>query len=163
MPKALLEVNGERLIERQIRQLREVGINKIYMVVGFMKERFEYLIDEFGVELIVNNEYASKNNLYTLSLADAFLDNAYIIPCDIWCEKKPFHREELYSWYMVGDLVDEESDVRVNRKMELVSIKGSAGNTMIGISYILAEDASKIRRRLRAKGENRWKDSMASF
>ena len=64
MPKGLLEVNGESLIERTIRQLHEAGIREIYIVVGFMKERYEYLIDEYGVELVVNPEYASKNNLH---------------------------------------------------------------------------------------------------
>ena len=38
-PKGLLEVNGEPLIERAIRQLQEVGIREIYVVVGFLKER----------------------------------------------------------------------------------------------------------------------------
>ena len=37
MPKGLLEVNGEPLIERIIKQLHEVGIQEIYVVVGFMK------------------------------------------------------------------------------------------------------------------------------
>ena len=41
LPKALLEVRGERLIERVIRQLHEVGITEISVVVGFMKESFE--------------------------------------------------------------------------------------------------------------------------
>ena len=36
-PKGLLEVHGEPLIERQIRQLHAVGIHEIYIVVGFMK------------------------------------------------------------------------------------------------------------------------------
>ena len=42
MPKGLLEVNGEPLIERIIKQLHEVGIKEIYVVVGFMKEKYEY-------------------------------------------------------------------------------------------------------------------------
>ena len=59
-PKGLLEIKGERLIERTIRQLHEVGITEIYVVVGFMKEQYEYLIDEYGVELIVAPDYVSK-------------------------------------------------------------------------------------------------------
>ena len=58
--KGLLEIKGERLIERTIRQLHEVGITEIYVVVGFMKEQYEYLIDEYGVELIVAPDYVSK-------------------------------------------------------------------------------------------------------
>ena len=38
-PKALIEVNGEPLIERIIKQLHEVGVTDIYIVVGFMKEQ----------------------------------------------------------------------------------------------------------------------------
>lgn len=127
MPKGLLEVNGEPLIERIIKQLHEVGIKEIYVVVGFMKEKYEYLIDEYGVELVVNADYAAKNNLNSVKLVKEHLENAYIIPCDIWCDRNPFHRHELYSWYMVSDLVDNESNVRVNRKMELVTVPESSG------------------------------------
>ena len=148
-PKGLLEVNGEPLIERAIRQLQEVGIREIYVVVGFLKERYEYLIDEFGVELIVNPDYAGKNNLYSLKLALPHLANAYVVPCDIWCRSNPFRKRELYSWYMVNDAVDRESDVRVNRKMELVSVpEKSGGNGMIGICYLTGPDAQTVQVRV---------------
>ena len=145
MPKGLLEVNGEPLIERIIKQLHEVGIQEIYVVVGFMKEKYEYLMDEYGVELVVNPDYASKNNLHSLKLVKEHLENAYIVPCDIWCDRNPFHRHELYSWYMVSDLVENESNVRVNRKMELVTVSENVGgNAMIGISYLTKEDADTV-------------------
>lgn len=154
-PKALLKVNGEVLIERLIRQLHEVDIYKIYIVVGFLKERFEYLIDEYDVELIVNEKYSVKNNLYSLSLALDHISNTYIIPGDVWCDRNPFRRNELYSWYMVSDLVDNESDVRVNRKMELVSVSAEmGGNAMIGISYLVGEEANKVKKRLKILAED---------
>lgn len=149
MPKGLLEVNGEPLIERIIKQLHEVGIQEIYVVVGFMKEKYEYLMDEYGVELVVNPDYASKNNLHSLKLVKEHLENAYIVPCDIWCDRNPFHRHELYSWYMVSDLVENESNVRVNRKMELVTVPENAGgNAMVGISYLIKEDADTVSNRI---------------
>ena len=131
-PKAFLEVGGEPLIERQIRQLHEAGVYEIYVVVGFMKEKFEYLIDEFGVKLVVNRDYASRNNLHSLALVAKHLSDAYIIPCDIWCAKNPFSSHELYSWYMVSDREDPESDVRVNRKRELVAVERAAGGRAAG-------------------------------
>ena len=159
-PKGLLEVNGETLIERTIKQLHEVGIHEIYIVVGFMKEQYEYLIDEYGVELIVNEEYATKNNLHSLNLAREHLSNSYIIPCDIWCDRNPYRQHELYSWYMVSDLVDNESSVRVNRKMELVSVQESAGgNAMIGISYLLEEEAGIVREKMQELCQNRKYDN----
>ncbi|MFR3046092.1 MAG: NTP transferase domain-containing protein [Veillonella parvula] len=60
MPKGLLEIHGEPLIERIICQLHEVGIREIYIVVGFMKEQYEYLIDRYDVNLVFNNEYMKK-------------------------------------------------------------------------------------------------------
>lgn len=148
-PKALLQIKGEILIERLIKQLQEAGINKIYVVVGFLKEQFEYLIDEYGVELIVNPNYISKNNMYSLKYALQYLSNSYILPCDIWCRKNPFKRNELYSWYMVSEVQDKESDVRINRKSELIKIpKSEMGNAMIGISYLLEEEAHFLKRRI---------------
>lgn len=149
IPKALIEVNGEIMIERTIKQLQEVGVRKIYVVVGFMKEQFEYLIDQYGVELIVNTDYAIKNNLHSLALASNYIANTYIVPCDIWCDRNPFNRHELYSWYMVSDYVDDESSVRVNRKMELVSVDHlHGGNQMIGISYLVGKQAEIVQKRL---------------
>ena len=154
-PKGLLEIKGERLIECTIRQLHEVGITEIYVVVGFMKEQYEYLIDEYGVDLIVAPDYASKNNLHSLKTAADHLSNSYIIPCDIWCEKNPYSRNELYSWYMVSDLVDDDSTVRVNRKQELVVQKEQAGgNAMIGICYLLEAEAAIVRERLEELGRD---------
>ena len=154
-PKGLLEIKGERLIECTIRQLHEVGITEIYIVVGFMKEQYEYLIDEYGVDLIVAPDYTSKNNLHSLKTAADHLSNSYIIPCDIWCEKNPYSRNELYSWYMVSDLVDDDSTVRVNRKQELVVQKEQAGgNAMIGICYLLEAEAEIVRERLEELGRD---------
>ena len=160
IPKGLLEVNGESLIERIIKQLHEVGIKEIYIVVGFMKEKYEYLIDEYGVELIVNADYATKNNLHSLYLVKEHLENAYIVPCDIWCDQNPFRQHELYSWYMVSDLVDNDSNVRVNRKMELVTVpESSGGNSMIGISYLIKEDAQIISERIEELCRNQKYDN----
>lgn len=155
MPKGLLEVNGEPLIERIIKQLHEVGIQEIYVIVGFMKEKYEYLMDEYGVELVVNPDYAAKNNLHSLRLVKEHLENAYIVPCDIWCDRNPFHRHELYSWYMVSDLVENESNVRVNRKMELVTVpENVGGNAMIGISYLTKEDSDTVSTRIKELCKN---------
>ena len=61
-PKGLFKVRDEILIERQIMQLKERGINDIYVVVGYMKELFFYLEEKYNVHIIINNEYAIKNN-----------------------------------------------------------------------------------------------------
>ena len=149
IPKGLMEVKGEVLIERMIRHLHEVGITDIQVVVGFMKERYEYLIDEFQVKLVVNSEYQVKNNLHSLSKVKSSLDKTYIIPCDIWSEENPFSDFEPYSWYMVTNEQSIESTVRVNRKRELVMIdETEEGNQMIGLCYVMGEEAKLVQEKL---------------
>lgn len=46
-PKGLFRVKNEILIERQINQLIEAGIKDIYIVVGYMKEKFFYLEQKY--------------------------------------------------------------------------------------------------------------------
>lgn len=65
-PKGLFKVKGEILIERQIEQLREAGINDIYVVVGYMKEKFFYLEQKYGVHLVVNNTFSKNGNVLSL-------------------------------------------------------------------------------------------------
>ena len=149
IPKGLMEVKEEVLIERMIRHLHEVGITDIQVVVGLMKERYEYLIDEFQVKLVVNSEYQVKNNLHSLSKVKSSLDKTYIIPCDIWSEGNPFSDFEPYSWYMVTNEQSIESTVRVNRKRELVMIdETEQGNQMIGLCYVMGEEAKLVQEKL---------------
>lgn len=148
VPKAMVEIYGEPLIERQIKQLHEAGIRDIYVVVGFMKEKFEYLIDEYSVKLIVNREYFTKNNLHSLKLILSGLQNVYIIPADIRCAENPFSEYELYSWYMVTD-EKRKSDVVIYNKRSLRRTKRNQnGNAMIGISYLFGKELEKVKNNL---------------
>ena len=148
-PKALVEIDGEPLIERLIKQLHEVNIYDITIVVGFMKGSFEYLIDEFGVDLVVNSDYIDKNNLASLAAVRNRISNTYIVPGDLWCSSNPFNNYEICSWYMVNEIIDNKSDVRVDRSGNLLKIEADeAGNSMVGISYITVEDAVTLQTRL---------------
>lgn len=145
-PKGLLTVDGEHLIDRLIKQLKEKGINDITVVVGFMKEKYEYLIDTFGVKLVYNKDYSTKNNLHSLNCVVNKISNTYIIPCDIWCVKNPFSDTEFYSWYMLNELIDSNSTVRVTRNQSIENIKKEqSGNKMIGISYISENDSKQLK------------------
>ena len=58
IPKPLVRVNGIRIIDTAIRGLLKNGISEIYIVVGYLKEQFKILEQEFPeVRLIVNPYY----------------------------------------------------------------------------------------------------------
>lgn len=155
IPKGLIEINEEPLIERIIKQLHEVGISNIYVVVGFMKESYEYLIDSYNVELIYNPQYSIRNNLYSLYCAEKYIDKTYIVPCDIWLRNNPFSKFELNSWYMVTDELSEKNDFKVNKKRRLSLASGNeAGNSAIGLSYVDSDDSKCLRDKLSQYSKN---------
>lgn len=98
-PKALIEVKGEVLIERQIRQLREAGISQIIVVVGYMKEQFRYLEEKFGVILVENNDYLTRNNNASIYVVKDYLRNTYICSSDNYFAQNPFEAEVDDSYY----------------------------------------------------------------
>lgn len=98
-PKALVEVKGEVLIERQIRQLKEVGITDITIVVGYKKELFNYLIDKHGVDIVYNPEYRERNNHSSLYYVKEKLGNTYICSADNYFTENVFEAEVTHSYY----------------------------------------------------------------
>ncbi len=98
-PKALIEVKGEVLIERQIRQLREAGIEQIVLVVGYKKEQFAYLAEKYGVILIENSDYLTRNNNASIWAAREYIRNTYICSSDNYFSENPFEAEVDDAYY----------------------------------------------------------------
>ena len=99
MPKALIEVRGEVLIERQIRQLKDAGINEIVVVTGYKAEKFEYLREKFGVVLVENKDFLTRNNNASIYVSRGYLKNSYICSSDNYFLENPFESEVDESYY----------------------------------------------------------------
>lgn len=141
-PKGLFRVRGEILIERQIEQLYEAGVNEIFVVIGYMKEKFFYLEQKFGVKLIVNNEFGKKGNLYSLYVARDCLANSFICCADHYFTKNPFlrvntdnhsYRACTYQKGKFREFAVECSDADVITGM---TVGGSDSLAMVGHAYM---------------------------
>lgn len=97
--KAMIEVKGEILIERQIKQLQEAGISEIYIVTGYKAEQFDYLAEKYGVVLLYNSEYLTRNNNGSIWVARKVIGNSYICSADNYFSKNPFETEVEDSYY----------------------------------------------------------------
>lgn len=98
-PKGLLEVKGEILIERQIRQLHEAGITDITIVVGCKSEMFEYLKEKFGVSIVLNEDYAKFNNTSSVIRVVDKLANTFVCSSDNYFPDNVFIKESEQSYY----------------------------------------------------------------
>ncbi|QOY61563.1 phosphotransferase [Thermophilibacter immobilis] len=108
-PKGLLKVRGEILIERQIEQLQAAGITNITIAVGYKQECFFYLSAKYEVKLLVNHEYAERDNGWTLWLARELLGNTYLCPSDDYFAANPFERY-VYKAYHASVYVEGSTD-----------------------------------------------------
>lgn len=73
----------------------------ITIAVGYLKEKFEYLIDKYDVKLLYNPEYSCKNTLATVYRARHLLKgrNMYILSSDNWLRDNMYHAYECGAWY----------------------------------------------------------------
>lgn len=82
-PKPLVKVNGVRIIDTIIEALYKNSINEIYIVVGYLKEKFNDLLKEYpNITLIENLYYDKCNNISSLYCAREYIKNAIIIDGD---------------------------------------------------------------------------------
>lgn len=146
-PKGLLQVFGEPMIERQIKQLQAAGIQDITIVVGYLKESFEYLIDKYDIKLLYNPEYRNKNTLATLYHARHLLKNTYLLASDHWMRNNMFHSYEICSWYsgayMEGDTSEWCLNCDKKNRITSVEIGGRDNYTMYGPAYF-STDFSEV-------------------
>jgi len=99
VPKGLYKVRDEVLIERQIEQLLQAGVSQIIVVVGYLKEKFAYLEEKYGVILVENNDYYRYNNISSLYVAREYLKNSYICCSDNYFNINVFEEYVYDSYY----------------------------------------------------------------
>lgn len=165
-PKGLFRVKGELLIERQIEQLQAAGVEDIYIVVGYMKEKFFYLEQKYGISLVVNNDFGTKRNLYSLYVAREHLANTYICCADHYFVNNPFlyANEENRSYracvFCSGKFREFGvtcSDADVITEMR---VGGSDSLAMVGHAYMNESFSAEFRRLMELEINDFGVDSM---
>lgn len=82
-PKCLSEVSGVAILERLVENLREHDFKRLVVVVGYLDQCIRDFLkeweDDLAIEYVVNPRYATTNNLYSLWLARAAINESFLL------------------------------------------------------------------------------------
>ena len=160
-PKPLVKVNGVRMIDTVIQGLQNNGITEIYVVVGYLKEQFKELKNEYpSVNLIENPYFDTCNNIASLYVARDYIENAIILDGDqiIYNDKilsKEFERSGYNSVW-----TDEETNEWLQTVKDGVVVScsrngGKQGWQLYSISRWTKEDGKKLKKHLEIEFEEK--------
>lgn len=154
-PKPLIEVNGTRMIDTVINALHKNGITEIYIVVGYLKEKFQILKEEYnGITLIENPYYNTCNNISSLYVAREHLSDAIILDGDqiIYNPEilDPYFTHSGYNAIRTDELTDEWLLTVDNNDIITACSRtgGEKGWQLYSVSRWSSEDGAKLKKHL---------------
>ena len=158
IPKSLLKVHGEVLIERQIKQLQEAAIYDITLVVGYKKELFYYLKDKYNISIVDNEDYYIYNNTSSLIKVLDKLENTYICSSDNYFTKNVFLEDEEHAYYSAIYINGKTDEYCIQYDKEdiitKVTIGGENSYIMLGHVYFDKNFSDSFKEILKSEYEN---------
>ena len=90
VPKGLITIDGETLVGRSIRLLREAGIDQITIVAGYGEEHYRrFAMGQADVNIVTNDKFATTGSMASLAVAlDKIQEAVVVLEIDIVYEPR---------------------------------------------------------------------------
>lgn len=160
-PKPLVVVNGVRMIDTAIQALYDNGIHEIYIVVGYLKEKFNILQEKYPeLHFIENPYYRECNNISSLYVARKYLGECVILDGDqIVCRSEILGKKFGKSCYCCQWTEQNTSewllDVCDGRVISCSRTGGKQGWQLYSVSFWTQKDGERLRKHLEIEFEEK--------
>lgn len=147
-PKPLVRVKGIRIIDTMLDAVIKAGIEEIIIVRGYLSEQFDQLVYKYpNITFIENAAYNESNNISSAWCARYLIGNSYICEADIILRNPKLIKKYQYKSNYCGVPCESTDDwcLYANKgKITGVSVGGTNGYRMLGISYWTENDGKKL-------------------
>ena len=154
MPKPMVRVDGRRIIDTLLAALVAAGIPEIYVVRGYLGEKFDALKEEYPtLHFIDNPHWHEANNISSLLAAGDLVENAFVVEGDLFLQNPSLLSREQQGTNYLAIPVKETTywcffpdEAGVIRRM---AVGGTDCWKMVGISYWTTEDGRNLAQSIR--------------
>ena len=159
-PKPLIKVNGKRMIDTIIDGLHKNGIDEIYIVVGYLSEKFQELLEKYpNLNFIKNPYYDTCNNISSLYVARNLISNAIILDGDqiIYNDAilSPNFEKSGYNSVWTSSYTDEWlQNVKDGKVISCSKSGGENGWQLYSVSRWNEKDGEKLKHFIEVEFEN---------
>lgn len=159
-PKPLIKVNGKRMIDTIIDGLHKNGIDEIYIVVGYLSEKFQELLEKYpNLNFIKNPYYDTCNNISSLYVARNLISNAIILDGDqiIYNDAilSPNFEKSGYNSVWTSSYTDEWlQSVKDGKVISCSKTGGKNGWQLYSVSRWNEKDGKKLKHFIEVEFEN---------
>lgn len=148
-PKPLVEVHGKRIIDGLIDACLQADINEIYIVRGYLSEKFDVLLKKYPmIKFLENPGYNEANNIGSSLIAKDLLQNAYVFEADLLISNPKIITKYHYQSDFLGikKLRTDDWCFQVDKKRIIKKQKFGGINVwqMVGISYWNEQDGKQL-------------------
>lgn len=148
MPKPMIRVNGEVIIEKLLDAVLAAGIEDIYIVRGYLKDNLDLLLKKYPMIKFVDNDlYNQQNNISSAYLVKDLLQGALVLESDIVIYDPLVIRKYEYSSNYRSIKREKTKDWCFETKGNIITnvmIGGKDTQEMFGISYWTEKDGIQL-------------------
>ena len=101
IPKSLIKISGQTILERQLANIKTTGVQKTALVAGYKKEGFKKIQENSNIVLYENPNFLEKHSLHSLFCAEKSMHKGFLL----------IYSDILFDPGILTDLLKTEEDI----------------------------------------------------